>query len=218
MHHKHPGDICLDPRSLKLVLLSLRQQVVDGVPRLVMISVAVGGDHLPCSVTYCILASGPEGWSLVSAEHIGSAEDLHDCLILFSARARNSLDSELWRSGDDDAVQQIPQSASGNRGFISKSFDLVGIVECLILLGVAPRSVVFIIFAFSLVALFFFLLIVFFLPMIVIVVVVLRQLWLFYRCSLRFLSLRCHDHNLEWFLLLRRVMLWLLLRQHVPWF
>jgi hypothetical protein len=192
--------------------------VVDGVPRLVMISVAVGGDHLPCSVTYCILGSGPKGWSLVSAEHIGSAEDLHDCLILFSARARNSLDSELWRSGDVDAVQQIPQSASGNRGFISKSFDLVGIVECLILLGVAPRSVVFIIFAFSLVALFFFLLIVFFLPMIVIVVVVLRQLWLFYRCSLRFLSLRCHDHNLEWFLLLRRVMLWLLLRQHVPWF
>jgi hypothetical protein len=85
-------------------------------------------------------------------------------------------------------------------------------VERLVLLGVAPRSVVFIIFAFSLVALFFF-----FLPMIVIVVVVLRQLWLFYRCSLRFLSLMCHDHNLEWFLLLRRVMLRLLLRQHVPW-
>jgi uncharacterized membrane protein len=80
-------------------------------------------------------------------------------------------------------------------------------VERLILLGVAPRSVVFIIFAFSLIALFFFLLIVFFLPMIVIVVVVLLQLWLFYRCSLRFLSLRCHDHNLEW----------LLLRWHVPW-
>jgi hypothetical protein len=90
-------------------------------------------------------------------------------------------------------------------------------VECLVLLGVAPRSVVFIIFAFSLVALFFFFLIVFFLPMIIIVVVVLRQLWLFYRCSLRFSSLRCHNHNLEWFLLLRRVMLWLLLRRHVPW-
>jgi hypothetical protein len=43
----------------------------------------------------------------------------------------------------------------------------------------------------------------FFLPMIVIVVIVLWQLWLFYWCSLRFLSLRCHDHNLEWFLLLR---------------
>jgi hypothetical protein len=89
-------------------------------------------------------------------------------------------------------------------------------VERLILLIVAPRSVVFIIFAFSLVALFFFLLIVFFFPMIVIVVVVLRQLWLFYRCSPRFLSLQCHDHNLEWFLLLRRVLQRLLLRRHIP--
>jgi hypothetical protein len=90
-------------------------------------------------------------------------------------------------------------------------------VERLILLGVAPRSVVFIIFTFSLVALLFFFLIVFFLPMIVIVVVVLRQLWLFYRCSLRFLSLRCHNNNLEWFLLLRRVVLRLLLRRYIPW-
>jgi hypothetical protein len=69
-------------------------------------------------------------------------------------------------------------------------------MERLILLGIALRSVVFIIFAFSLVAHFFFFLD-FFLPVIIVVVVVLRQLWLFYRCSLRFLSLRCHDHNLE---------------------
>jgi hypothetical protein len=138
-----------------------------------MIFVAVGGDRLPCSVSYCILACGPEGWSLVSAKHIGSAEDLHDCLILLSARVWNSLDSELWWSGDFDAVQQISQSDSGDRGFISKSVDLIGVMERLVLLGVAPRSVVFIIFTFSLVALFFFL-IVFFLPMIVIVVVVLR--------------------------------------------
>jgi hypothetical protein len=111
--------------------------------------------------------------ALVSAEHIGSTEDVHDCLILFLARVWNSLDSKLWRSGDVDAVQQISQSASGDRGFISKSFDHVGVVERLVLLGVAPRSVVFIIFAFSLVALFFFLLIVFLLPMIIIVVIVL---------------------------------------------
>jgi hypothetical protein len=82
--------------------------VVDGVPKLIMISAAVGGDRLPCSISYCILASGPEGWSLVSAEHIGSAENLHDCLILFLGWAWNSLDSELWWSGDVDAVQQIP--------------------------------------------------------------------------------------------------------------
>jgi hypothetical protein len=42
------------------------------------------------------------------AEHIRSADDLHDCLVLFSSRARNSLDSELWWSGDVDPVQQIP--------------------------------------------------------------------------------------------------------------
>jgi hypothetical protein len=78
--------------------------VVDGVPKLVMISAVVGGDRLSCSVSYCILASHPEGWSLASADHIGSTEDLHDCLILFSVRAQNSLDSELWRSGDVDAV------------------------------------------------------------------------------------------------------------------
>jgi hypothetical protein len=69
--------------------------VVDGVPQLIMISLAIGGDRLPCSASYCILVSFPEGWSLMSAEHIGSADDLHDCLVLFSARAQNYLDSEL---------------------------------------------------------------------------------------------------------------------------
>jgi hypothetical protein len=94
--------------------------VVDGVPKLIMISAAVGGDHLPSCVSYCILTSGPEGWSLVSAKHIGSAEDLHDCLILFSARARNSLDSELWWSGDIDVVQQILSLPMGIRASFPK--------------------------------------------------------------------------------------------------
>jgi hypothetical protein len=61
MHHEHPRNISLDPRSLELVLLPLWQQVIDGVPQLIMISAAVGGDPLPCSVSYCILVSGPEG-------------------------------------------------------------------------------------------------------------------------------------------------------------
>jgi hypothetical protein len=112
MHHKHPGNIGLDPRSLGLVLLPLRQQVVDGVPQLILISAAVGGDCLPCSVSYYILVSSPEGWALVTAEYIRSADDLHDCLVLFKSRAQSSLDSELWWCGDVDVVQQIPQSAS----------------------------------------------------------------------------------------------------------
>jgi hypothetical protein len=83
MHHKHPRNINLDPRSIELVLLPLWQQVIDSVPQLIMISVTIGGDRLPCSVSYCILVSGPEGWTLVSAEHIGSIDDLHNCLVLF---------------------------------------------------------------------------------------------------------------------------------------
>jgi hypothetical protein len=176
---------------------------------------AVGGDRLPCSISYCILESGPECCSLVPAEHIGSTDDLHDCLVLFSARAWNSLESELWRSDDVDAVQQIPQFASGDRGFISKTFDLIGVVERLVLLGVAPRSVVFIFFAFGLVALFFFFLIVFFLSLIM--VIVLRHLLSF----LHVFPCRYCEHNLEGVLppnnVLTGVELWLWLEWHIPW-
>jgi hypothetical protein len=105
MHHKHPRDISLDPRSLELVLPALRQQVVDGILQLIIIFVVVGGDRLPCSISYCIMVSGSKSWTLVTAEHIRSTVDLHNCLILFSSRAQNSLDSDLWRSGDIDAVQ-----------------------------------------------------------------------------------------------------------------
>jgi hypothetical protein len=110
----------------------------------------------------------------VTAGHLRSAKNLHDCLVLFSSTAWNSLDSEFRRSGDVKAVHRIPQSAGGGRGFISGGLDLNGIAVHLILLSVTQRSVVFIIFAFSLVALFFFFLIVFFfLLMIVVVVIVL---------------------------------------------
>jgi hypothetical protein len=183
MHHKHPRNIGLDPRNLELVLLPLWQQVIDRITQLVMISTAVSGDRLLCSISYYILVSGPEGWTLMLAEHIRSIDDLHDCLVLFSAGARNSLDSELWRSGDVDAVQQISQSASGDRGFVSKSFDLIGVMECLVLLGVAPRSVVFLFFLFSLVALF---------PLLV-MVVVLRHMLSF----LRVFPCPYCDHNLK---------------------
>jgi hypothetical protein len=168
-----------------------------------MIYAVVGGDLLPCSVSYCILVHGSKSWTLVTAEHIRSTEDLHDYLVLFPSRVRNPLDSEFRLSGDVEVVQQILQSAGGDRGFISRGLDLIGVAERLILLYVVQGSVVFIIFAFSLVALFFFFfLIVFFLPMIIVVVVVLRKL-------LRFLcvfSCRYCDHNLEGVLPLRNVL------------
>jgi hypothetical protein len=98
-------------------------------------------------------------------------------------------------------VEQIPQSASGDRGFISKRLDLISVVERLVLLGVAQRSIVFIIFTFSLVALFFFFLFVFFLLMVINVLVVLWQLLSF----LRVFSCRYRDHNLEGVLPLRNL-------------
>jgi hypothetical protein len=104
MNYQHPGDIYLDPRSLELVLLLLRQ-VIDDVLQLLMLSMVIGGDRLPCSVSYNILVSGSKSWTLVTAERIRSAENLHDCLVLFLSRAPNSLDPELWRSGDVEVVQ-----------------------------------------------------------------------------------------------------------------
>jgi hypothetical protein len=174
-----------------------------------MVSVVVGGDRLPCSVSNCILVRGSKSWTLVTTEHIRSAEDLHDCLVLFPSRARKPLDSKFWLSGDVEVVQQIPQPIDGDRGLISDGLDLIGIAEHLVLLNVAQGSVVFIIFAFSLVAIFFFFLIVFFLPMIVVMFIILLQ-QLSFLCVF---SCRYRDHNLEGVLPLRNVLrgvrLWL---------
>jgi hypothetical protein len=137
------------------------------------------------------------------AEHIRSTKNLQDCLVLFSSRAQNSLDPELWRSGDVETVQQIPQFTDGDRGSISCGLDLVGIAVRLVLLGIAQRSVVFIIFTFNLVAIFFFFLVVFFfLLMIIIVVIIPQQLLSF----LRVFSHRYRDHSLEGVLPLRNVL------------
>jgi hypothetical protein len=144
--------------------------MIDGVPQLVMIFAVVGGDCLPCIVSYCILVSGSKSWTHVMAEHIWSAKDLHDCLVLFSSRARNSLDSKLWQSGDVNSVQQILQSTNGDRGFVSEGLDLVGVMIRFFLFDITQRIVVFIIFAFSLVAFFFFLVVLFFFLMIIVVV------------------------------------------------
>jgi hypothetical protein len=105
-----------------------------------MISAVVGGDRLPRSISYCILVRGSESWTLVTAEHIRSTEDLHDCLVLFPSRVRGPLDSKFWLSGDVEVVQRIPQLAGGVRGFILGGLDLVHVAEHLILLDVAQRS------------------------------------------------------------------------------
>jgi hypothetical protein len=174
MHHKNLGDINLDPRSFELVLLPLRQQVIDRVLQLAMMRAIVGGDCLPCSVSYCISVSCFESWTLVPTDHTRPVEDLHDCFLLFLPWAWNSLDSKLRRSGDVDAVQQIPQSTGGDRSFISDGLDLVSIAVHLLILEINQRSVVLIIFIFSLVVfIFFFILMVIAIAVVVVIIVVI---------------------------------------------
>jgi hypothetical protein len=129
----------------------------------------------------------------VSANHTRPIEDLHDCFALFSSRARNSLDYELWWSGDVDAVQQIPQSTSGDRTFIFGGLDLIGIVIHLLIFGITQGCVVLIIFVFIPIAFFFSNLVVFFF-LLMIIVIVLRYLLSFFHRFLSFLSRRYHDH------------------------
>jgi hypothetical protein len=87
-------------------------------------------------------------------------------------------------------------------------------VERLVLLGIAPRSVVFIFFAFSLVALFFFFIV--FFPLLVMVVI----LWHMLSFLCVFPNRYC-DQNLEGVLplsnVLRGVGLRLWLEWHIPW-
>jgi hypothetical protein len=78
--------------------------VIDRVLQLVMICKVVGGDCLPCSVSYCISISFSESWTLVPTNHTRPVKDLHDCLVLFLSRAWNSLDSDLQQSGDVDVI------------------------------------------------------------------------------------------------------------------
>jgi hypothetical protein len=131
--------------------------VIDDVLHLIMIFAVIGSDRLPCSISYCILVRGSESWALVMTKHIRSTKDLHDCLVLFSSEVQNSLESESW-------------TLVMTKHITSKGLDLVGVVVHLFLLSITQRSVVFIIFAFSLIALFFF----FIFLMVIIVVVILR--------------------------------------------
>jgi hypothetical protein len=161
----------------------------------------------------------------VTADHIRSAEDLHDHLILFSSWARNSLDSKLWRSGDVDAVQQIPQSASGDRIFISGSLDFIGLMVHLVLLRITQGSVILVVFIFSLIAFFFFSLMIvvivmvtILVVMVIVVAIVLWQLFSFFCCFLIVFSHRYHDHDPKGILLLRNILTRVVLRLLLRWY
>jgi hypothetical protein len=124
----------------------LIQKLVDGILQLVMMCAVEGGDRLPCSVSYHIFVSCSEGWTHVPADHIQLIEGLHNCSILFLPLACDSLDFELWSSGDVDVAQQIPQSTCGNQCFIPKGLYLIGFMVHLLLLKITQMSLILIVF------------------------------------------------------------------------
>jgi hypothetical protein len=60
LNHLHSRDINPHLRSLELVLLPLRQKVVDGILQLTVMCALPGGDSLSCSVSYSITTSHSE--------------------------------------------------------------------------------------------------------------------------------------------------------------
>jgi hypothetical protein len=82
----------------------------------------------------------------VSIYHIRPIKDLHSCSELFLPWMRDSLDSELWGSGDAYVTEQISQSASGDRSFIPKGLQLVGITIHLLIFRITRGSVIQVVF------------------------------------------------------------------------
>jgi hypothetical protein len=122
----------------------------------------------------------------VPADQISPIEDLYNYSILFPPWAWNSLDFELWRNGDVDAVQQILQSCSGDHSFISDSLYLLSFAAHFLLPKVTHRCVILIVFFLAIVVLVVVILIVVvvvvvLIVMVIIVAIIMRQLLSFCR-------------------------------------
>jgi hypothetical protein len=76
VYHIHYGNILLHPRGLEFLVLSLRQEVVDGVLQFILIVTATRSDGLPGGISHNIIDRCSEGWPLVPVEDHGSGEDL----------------------------------------------------------------------------------------------------------------------------------------------
>jgi hypothetical protein len=116
--HLNPRDGDLHLRRPELILLPLRQEVIDGVLQLAVMSAIPIGDGLPSSASHNITARCSECWLGVPANHIGPMEDLHNGPVLKPPWMRDPLDPELWGGGDAHMAQQSSQSAGGDRSLI----------------------------------------------------------------------------------------------------
>jgi hypothetical protein len=117
VHHLHLGGILLHPRGLEYVLLSLRQEVVDGVLQFILVETALRSDGLPGGISHSITDRCSEGWPLVPAEDPRSGEDLCNCLEFHLPWTQDSLDPVSWGGGDAQVSQQGTKPAGGDQSF-----------------------------------------------------------------------------------------------------
>jgi hypothetical protein len=92
VYHLHPEDILLYTIGLDLVLLSMRQEAVDGVLQLILVATAPRSDGLPGGVSHNITDRCSKGWPLVPAKDTGPGEDLCDSFEFIQPSTRDSLD------------------------------------------------------------------------------------------------------------------------------
>jgi hypothetical protein len=80
VYHLHPGDTLLHPRGLEFALLSLRQEVVDGVLQLILVTTAPRSDGMLDGVSHSITDRCSKGWPLMHIEVPRPKEDLCNSL------------------------------------------------------------------------------------------------------------------------------------------
>jgi hypothetical protein len=144
VHHLHPGNILLHPISLELILLPVRQELVDGVLQPTLIAADPRCDGLPGGISNSVAVRGPESWSLVSAKDSGSEEDLCDGFELHLPWTWNFLDPILGGGGDAQVLQQSSKPAGEDWSFSPKGLHLICIPVHLLILSVAWGRVLFI--------------------------------------------------------------------------
>jgi hypothetical protein len=105
VYHLHLGDILLHPIGLELILLPVRQEVVDGVLQPMLVAMDPRCDGLPGGIGNSIAARGPESWSLVSAEDSRSEENLCDGFELHPPWTWDFLDPVPGRGGAAQVLQ-----------------------------------------------------------------------------------------------------------------
>jgi hypothetical protein len=106
VYHLYSRDILPHPIGLELILLSVGQEVVDGVLQPMLVAMDPRCDGLPGSIDNNITARGPESWSLVSAEDSESEENLCDGLELHLPWTWDFLDPIPGGGGDAQVFQQ----------------------------------------------------------------------------------------------------------------